>query len=219
MKTFKIKQALFALLFALILVVFGTSFSFAAEKSEVPLLAEDVCPMMVGEKIPDLTLMDINGKEFKLKKAFKKKPTLLIFYRGSWCPYCNTHLADLRKIEDQLVKMGVQIIAISPDLPAFLKETVEKNKLGYQLVSDSKMQAAKALGLAFRLDDDTVEKYKGYKIDLTKQSGEDHQLLPVPAAILVKKDGTIAFSFVAPNYKVRVENEVILAAAKALVGK
>ena len=190
---------------------------YALAGDDVPLNANDISPLLVGETIPDVTLQNIEGKAVKLQAAVSKQPTLIIFYRGSWCPYCNTHLGELAKLEPELIKMGIQILAISPDKPKYLQEAIDKNDLKYTLLSDSKAIAIKAFGLAFKLDSDTVKKYKEWGIDLEKQSGESHFILPVPAAYLVKPDGQITFSFTAPNYKIRVNGDVLMAAARQLV--
>ena len=80
------------------------------------------------------------------------------------------------------------------------------------------MIAAKALGIAFRVDDATVNKYKtAYGIDLEADSGQKHHLLPVPSVFLVGRDGIIQFSYVNPNYKVRIDPAVLLEAAKAVI--
>ena len=75
--------------------------------------------------------------------------------------------------------------------------------------------AIKALGLAFEVDAPTRVKYKTFGIDLENSSGQDHHLLPVPAALLVNNQGLVTFSFISPNYKVRADNELIMAAARA----
>ncbi|SMF09351.1 Peroxiredoxin [Alteromonadaceae bacterium Bs31] len=177
--------------------------------------AEDIAPILIGQELPSLVLKDANDKNFDLNKAVAQKPTLLIFYRGGWCPYCNTHLSELRKIEASLLAMGFQIIAISPDRPKFLQESMESNKLGYQLLSDSNMATSKALGLAYTVDSETLKKFDHYGIDIEKNAGQNHRLLPVPAALLVNTKGKVTFTFVAPNYKTRISNGLIMAAAEA----
>ncbi|HEY7774018.1 MAG TPA: peroxiredoxin-like family protein [Marinagarivorans sp.] len=186
-----------------------------AYADSIPNAAEDIKPILVGTLLPDVTLKNADGNNVTLSSLVTSKPTVLIFYRGGWCPYCNTHLADLRNIEDQLNKLGFQILAISPDQPKFLKESIAKHKLGYTLLSDSNMTAAKALGLAFKVDDSTIKKYHEYGIDLEESTGQDHHLLPVPAALLVDTDAMVTFTFIAPNYKVRIDKDVLIAAAKA----
>lgn len=110
--------------------------------------------------------------------------------------------------------MGYQILAISPDVPAKLSESKGKIEMSYKLLSDSGMECSRAFGLAFKVDDKTLEAYKGYGIDLEVASGETHHLLPVPGVFIVGTDGVIDFSYVNPDYKVRIEPDVLLAAAK-----
>lgn len=78
------------------------------------------------------------------------------------------------------------------------------------------MEAAKSFGIAFRVDAATVEKYKGYGIDLEQASGETHHLLPVPSVFVVGREGTVLFSYVNPDYRVRLDPDVLLAVAKSV---
>ncbi len=167
-------------------------------------------PISVGETIPDVTLQNVQCEKINVRKLASQKPTLITFYRGGWCPYCNVHLADLGKIESDLIALGIQIFAISPDKPDYLKESEAKHELKYTLLSDSKMEAARAFGLAYKVDDATLNALAGYKIDLKEKSGEDHEMLPVPAAILVNTDLTVSYVFANEDYTVRVNNAVLL---------
>lgn len=177
--------------------------------------AEDICPLLVGEKIPRLKLRTPDGSLFDLNESISKKPTLLIFYRGGWCPYCNMHLAEIRTIEDSLTEMGYQIIAISADRFEKLDETVNKHQMKYTLLSDNEALASKAFGLAFRVSNENVEELKGYNMDIEEASGNEAHILPVPAAFIVGTGGIIKFAYVNRNYQVRVKADLILAAAKA----
>ena len=176
---------------------------------------EGLHPLMIGQEIPDLKLKNVGGEAVGLRAAAKEQPLVLIFYRGSWCPYCSLHLGQLQEIDPQLREMGYRIMAISPDLPANLKTSVEKGELTYTLLSDSTMAAAKAFGLAFTVDDATLAKYEEYGINLETASGEKHHMLPVPAVFLIGQDGIIDFVYANPDYKTRIDSEVLLAAAKA----
>ena len=172
-------------------------------------------PLKVGDSIPDVTLRTVENKEVSLRKLVSEKPTVLIFYRGGWCPFCNRHLQSLAGIEDDLNKAGVQLLAISMDQPAKLKATPDREKLHYRLLSDSDATAATAFGIAFKVDDKTVEKYKGYGINLDAASGNDHHILPHPAVFVANTNGVIRFAHVNPDYKVRLEPAKILEAARA----
>ena len=187
-----------------------------ADGGQIPQKAEEVQPLLIGKALPKMMVRTGENEPFDLNAAVAEKPVVLIFYRGGWCPYCNKHLGQLQAIEGQLVEMGWQIIAVSPDRPAKIKGALEEQGFKYRLVSDSEMAAAKAMGVAFRLDDAMVKMYKGkYGIDVEGDSGQTHHLLPVPAVFLIGTDGVIKFSYVNPDYKVRIDSAVLLAAAEA----
>ncbi len=123
-------------------------------------------------------------------------------------------MGQLQTIAGDLEKLGYQIIAISPDRPEKLKESLGKNKVEYLLLSDSSMEAARALGVAFKVDDDTLKMFKKYDIDLEQASGQDHHLLPVPSVFVFDKDAKVKFTYVNPDYRTRIDPAVLLAAAK-----
>ena len=106
------------------------------------------------------------------------------------------------------------MIAISPDRPEKLIESRKSKSLGFALYSDSQMNAASAMGIAFQLDDSTRKRYLGFGIDLEGDSGEGHGQLPVPSVFLVSASGEILWVYSNPNYKVRPENESLLKAAR-----
>jgi peroxiredoxin len=176
---------------------------------------EAVEPPLVGSRVPDVTLWAPDTERVDLRDAVSEKPTILVIYRGNWCVYCQKQLADLQKIEPKLLEMGYQIIAVSPDRPDDLHQAVKKHNLKYALLSDSRMEAAKALGLAYHVDAKTRRDLERFGVPPQDIEGQLHYLLPVPAVFIVDTDGTIQFSYANPDYRVRVDPDVLLAAAKA----
>ena len=104
-------------------------------------------------------------------------------------------MGQLQSIEGELKSLGYQILAISPDAPEDLKGTSAKHELGYRLLSDGDFVAAKGFGIVYKK--------------------EGRSPLPVPAVFIVATDGTIRFQYVNPNYTVRLDSGVLMAAAKA----
>lgn len=179
-----------------------------------------VKPLKAGVMAPQAQLMAMDGKATSLKTSLNGKPTVLIFYRGGWCPFCNRHLAEIGKVEKDIAKAGYQIVALTPDQPSFLCETATKNQTGYKLMSDASGAAAKAFGVAFRLDDTTFDKYKNqYGLDLEKRSGKNHHLLPVPAVFLIDAKGMIRFAHTNPDYTKRLSSDEIMNEVKKLSAK
>ena len=182
--------------------------------AEPPERAEDVKPLAAGNPLPNVSLRNIDGSAARVLDTLAGKPAVLVFFRGGWCPYCNRHLSSLRTIEAELKSLGYQLIAISPDSPQSLRSGIKEHKAEYTLLSDSSAEFIRALGLAFKVDARTREKYKGHGIDLKKASGQEHYLLPVPAVYMVDGDGMITYRYANPNYKVRMDNQELLKQAR-----
>jgi len=155
-------------------------------------------------------LYDSSGELVSLEQLFTKQKTILIFYRGGWCPYCNVHLGALAEAESTLLDLGYQIVAVSPDSPKNLKETSEKDKVKYLLLSDSKATLSKAVGLAFQ----APENYNKYLVKGSE--GVNNSIIPVPTLMILNTKGEILFEHINPNYKERISTELVLAVAKAL---
>lgn len=179
--------------------------------------AEQVRPLGVGDVVPAVEVRTVGGEAVDLRSVVDRQRAVLVFYRGGWCPYCNTQLAGLRTAEGELAGLGYRLVAISPDKPEKLSESIAEQDLHYTLLSDSTAAAIKAFGLAFRVDDDTLARYRGFGIDLDEAAGAGHHLLPVPAVYVVGEGGKIEFAYWNPDYRQRLEPDKLVAAARAAV--
>jgi peroxiredoxin len=140
----------------------------------------------------------------------------LVFFRGGWCPICTRHTQQLIKIYPEVKEMGAELVGISPDDTEHSKDNIAKSSIPFPIFSDADVAAAKAFGLAFRVDDATVLLYKGFGIDLEKASGFDHHALPIPAVYIVDQSGEIAFAHSNPDYHERLDTDRILSELKKL---
>ncbi len=86
----------------------------------------------------------------------------------------------------------------------------------FTLLSDASMSAARAFGIAFRVDDATFARYKSFGIDLEAASGQTHHELPVPAVFILDRAGVIRFAHANPDYTVRLAAEPLLEAARSV---
>ena len=188
----------------LLLVCFGL-FLGSPIYAQIADKAENVAPLLIGEQIPDATLLNAKGEKVQLDMLLSQKPTVLIFYRGGWCPFCSVHLAEIAKIEKDILQAGYQIIAISPDDYQNLQNTAETGKLAYQVFSDAKGELLQAIGIAFRSPD----KVKEYIASKTK--GKVSDIMPVPSLMIVDKKRTILFEYISPDYKKRISSKLLMA--------
>ena len=170
--------------------------------------------LKVGDSIPDVTLRTVDNQEVKLRTLVAEKPTVLIFFRGGWCPFCNAQLGSLVGIEQELNKEGVQLIAIGMDQPSKLRETMQHDKVDYTLLSDSDASAVKAFGIAYKVDDGTLARMKSFNVDLDAATGNSDHILPHPSVFVVNTSGIIRFAHADTNFRVRLPASKVLEAAK-----
>jgi peroxiredoxin len=159
---------------------------------------------------PLLALTDLAGKSIDFSK--EKKKSVLVFYRGSWCPYCMKQLKSIQK--DIIGKLGseAQLIAISVDSKKVAKKMKRNFGLDFRVISDPKAKSLKAFNIVNQLDGELVKKYKSaYKIDVEGDSGEVHHMVAHPAVFVIQ-NGKVLFADVHTDYKVRTKNSDILKA-------
>lgn len=190
---------------------------FADNVDKIAETAEQVTPIMNGQNIPSVTLFDVDGNTVSLKQIVSEKPTVLVFYRGGWCPYCNTQLAGLREIEEKVMAMGYQLVAISPDSPERLKEAKVENDYKIRLLSDANFDVISEFGIGFFLPEKTAKRYRNKMgIEFVDIDGTSKVALPIPAVYVVDKEGLVHFNYVNPNFRVRLSPELLYQATKTL---
>ncbi|WP_026376348.1 peroxiredoxin-like family protein [Aestuariibacter salexigens] len=206
-------------LIATLLVLFLCSNAHALDRTQIADSADNVTPLLNGQNIPNTTLKTADGSPVSLHALTMQKPSIVIFYRGGWCPYCNRQLAELKDIENELVELGYQVLAISPESPTKLQEQKLETEFAVTLLSDETLQTIRGFGVGFYVPNDTRDKYKSnWDISLTSDN-TDRAVLPAPAVFIVDKENLIQFSYVNPNYKVRPSAELVLEAARLTLAK
>tara|TARA_E500000178_G_scaffold148523_1_gene148208 strand:- start:183 stop:773 length:591 start_codon:yes stop_codon:yes gene_type:complete len=193
------------------LILISLLFIGCSNEISIPTVAEDISPILIGETLPNAYFQNAKGKSVQLKAVLEEKPTVLVFYRGGWCPYCNVQLSGLVDIEEEVLELGYQIVAISPDDFKNLQATIENNNTKYKLLSDPNGEFIQQIGIAFK----TSSSLKEYITD-KGQKGETSSVMPAPTVMIVDKKGVIKFEYINPNYKERISGEMLLSVLKTL---
>jgi peroxiredoxin len=169
----------------------------------------------VGQKIPDVHARDLHGKDVSLSSLYTKGPVLLAFYRGGWCPYCNSEIHALTTAYPDYQKRGVTPVAVSVDTPdeeAKLKATYA---IPFPVLSDSGAVMLEAFHVAKTVQADELAKMKGFGIDLKSYSGQTHHKIAIPALFLIDRTGVVRWAHSDPEFRVRPSTAQILAAIDA----
>ncbi|QXD23296.1 AhpC/TSA family protein [Opitutia bacterium ISCC 51] len=172
-------------------------------------------PLKVGSKLPSGSVVwTKEGEKLDLNKVAMEAPTLLIYYRGGWCPYCNIQLHELKESVPELEKMGYQLLAISTDTVEALN-AYDDSEINYQLLADPDLKLATNLGIKYKVVKQYLEHVKsmpdGRAFSLEKRNGG---FLVTPSAFVLDTTGTVRFAYVNDNYTVRASQDSLLKAAK-----
>jgi len=98
-----------------------------------------------GNKAPDFSAIDQNGKKIKLSSFKGKKNVVLYFYPKDMTPGCTTEACDFR---DRFKKFkGTEILGVSIDSPERHQKFIEKYELPFTLVSDVDQKVVNKYGV------------------------------------------------------------------------
>jgi peroxiredoxin len=180
----------------------------------VPDAPNGVTPAPLGSAAPSQVLPSADGP-FDLGNAFKRKPTVLVFYRGNWCGLGKEALAEVQREVPYLKAVGYQVVAVSTDTPASLKPAAEKLQLSYPLLSDHDLSLSSAYGIAFRASRDLEDEYARKGIALAAFPGQHGAAgLLVPTIFIVDTKGVIRWVYSNPKRN-PTTSELITGASKA----
>lgn len=217
-----IRATFFVLLIAS-LVVSVCRQGVAADNFTLPSRAEDISPLQAGDRAPAFTVRTVEDEPYHFDPDKLERPTILISFRGGWCPYCNMHLAELRHIIPELKENGFDVLFLSNDRPELLYESLKKETqeaidgLDYVILSDADINAARAFGTAFTVADRLVDYLEGKGRDYDESSISKYRALAVPAVFVIDRAGEISFAYANPDYKVRLSADALKEAANRLL--
>ena len=188
--------------FFLLTLIFSLLLAGAQEKPE---------GLFIGSKAPDFKAKDQDGKEVRLKDLLKKGKVVLVFYRGYWCPYCNRELSRLQDSLALIQEKGASVVAVSPEKPENIKQTVEKAKAGYPVLYDEGLKIMKGYDVEYEVEETTLARYRSSGLDIEKNNGPNGKFLPVPAVYIIDKESTVTYRFFDADYRKRPSIKDILA--------
>lgn len=154
--------------------------------------------LIVGRELPEFELLGADGTAVR-SADLRGQPTVLLFFRGNWCPLC---MAQIREIAEQYRAMesaGVRVALISPQPHRNTEALARRFQVPFDFLTDTGNRAAQTLGIAAPGGLPAGMQALGYDSDTV-----------MPTVIITDREGRVVWTDETDNYRVRPEPETFL---------
>ena len=118
-----------------------------------------------GDPFPALTVTLPGGNALRLPDDVGGHFSVVLFYRGSWCPYCNAQLRAFQRALDGIAEVDATVVALSVDEEATTQGLIAKHGLRFPVGHSADATAiARATG-AFINSDPVYLQSTGFVLD------------------------------------------------------
>ncbi|MEU8175199.1 peroxiredoxin family protein [Microbispora hainanensis] len=118
-----------------------------------------------GDRFPDLDVALPGGETLRLPDALAGSFGVVLFYRGSWCPYCKAQLRAFQRSLETLSGVGAKVVALSVDDEATTKELVTTLRLDFPVGHSADPDQLAGVTGAFVNDDPRYVQSTGFVLD------------------------------------------------------
>jgi peroxiredoxin len=177
-------------------------------------------PIGVGDKAPHFSLPTAEGGMWSLGKRLAQGEygsLVVVFYRGTWCTYCNLYLRGLLEVRSQLSDANAALIAVSPEAAPASADDASAEGTRFPVLVDHGGKVAEQFGLTFEMDDAAKNVLKSSGLDLEKRNSDGRWTLPVPGTFVIDRSGNVAYAHVDADYRNRPEPQEIVAVCRSLL--
>ena len=186
---------------------------FDREQHDLKSIGVPVDAIAVGDIVPDARLVGLDGEIVDLFSVTAGRPAVLVFYRGAWCPYCNITLRTYeRDLRPELDRLGVALVAISPQKPDGSTAAVQGGDLNFPVLSDPSNAFVRALGIVTEPSAAARVAHTELGFDVADSNADSTAGIPFPTVIVIDANRTVRFVDVHVDYTTRTEVPAILTA-------
>ena len=169
----------------------------------------------VGDVMPPFFLPDHDGHLVTLSDMLRDGPVVIAFHRGHWCPYCQLHAVALGEVRREVEAAGARIVAITPDMQPYNLKLRAEGGGGIPILSDIDNGYALSLNLAIWVDEEMKGMMRRGGYDTAASQGNTAWFLPIPATFVVAANGRIVARHIDPDYRRRMDIELLLDSVRA----
>ncbi len=133
-----------------------------------------------GRPLPDFSAVDEQGDPVR-STQLHGAPAVLLFVRGSWCPFCSSQVENLTRSYKDIVDLGARLILVTPKPLETTRRVADFFEVEFEFWLDEMLQVSRQLGLVH---------VSGVPGDYLKEYGADTIW---PTAIVVDAAGIISY--------------------------
>jgi len=150
-----------------------------------------------GAYLADFTVSSLAGEKVSTS-SFLGKKVLWVFFRGNWCPMCQSQLAHLAEEYETLRERGIELALISPQSREKSAQQQSRLSVSMPFYMDEDNNAARTLGIVHRY---------GVPLGILGY-GQDTVL---PTVVVTDESGKIIYVDLTDNFRIRPSVETIIA--------
>jgi peroxiredoxin Q/BCP len=104
-----------------------------------------------GERAPEFSLPDAEGRSFRLSERRGKTPVVLYFYPKDDTPGCTREACGFRDQYEDFQRLGAEVVGVSSDSSASHQRFAAKHRLPFTLLGDAGGAVRKLYGVPANL--------------------------------------------------------------------
>ena len=153
--------------------------------------------LRAGSPLPDFTAIDERGDPVR-SIELHGTPTVLLFVRGNWCPFCSRQVSDLTQHYRDIVDLGARLVLITPKPLETTRRVAEFFKVEFDFWLDEELAVTRQLGLL---------QEGGVPTDYDREYGRDTTW---PTALVIDAAGIICYAELSRHISDRPDPKTLL---------
>ena len=159
-----------------------------------------------GQPLPDFRAVDESGDPVR-STELHGTAAVLLFVRGSWCPFCSSQVEDLTVHYKDIIDLGARLILVTPKPLQTTRRVAEFFQVEFDFWLDNDLSVAKQLGLL--LESGVPDKHRN-------EYGDDTVW---PTAIVVDRNGIIRYTTMSKSIADRPSPTTLLRELRTALGQ
>ena len=157
-----------------------------------------------GSPLPDFHAVDEQGDPVR-STALHGSPTVILFVRGNWCPFCSAQVKNLTKYYKDIIDLGAKLVLVTPKPLETTRRVAEFFEVEFDFWLDDSLAVTEQLGLL---------QNTGVPSDYNKEYGRDTIW---PTTLIVDAAGIIRYTELSKHISDRPDPETLLRELKKML--